>query len=163
MVYMRGGKLRIAGRTDPVRIQPRMKLHVPFMALLNKESHHVKIPFRGNALLSGIKAAPRLQLRTVESIGLRPHLENNGIDAAIFQEIELADKATPHFRRGHLLVFPLEGRLYPCSPELPLGVFRQRFTLWHLYGLARGDTSHPQHEQAFCYAYSYIFHSHSVF
>lgn len=86
------GETGVSRRARPVRIQPSVKLHVPFMAFLDQEGHRVELTCRGYALLSGEEAAPRLDIGFIESVRLGAHLKDDGVDAACLQVIKLADE-----------------------------------------------------------------------
>ncbi|OAV73558.1 hypothetical protein Barb7_02953 [Bacteroidales bacterium Barb7] len=113
-------------RAGAVRVQPRMKLHRPLMALVNQESRYVKVSLRCPSLPSGVKAAPRLNLRTVKGIRLRSYLKDNGIDAAIVQIVQLADEIPLQLSDRHLPVFFLKGCLYPRSAKLVFRILCRR-------------------------------------
>ena len=116
------GETGVSRRARPVRIQPSVKLHVPFMAFLDQEGHRVELTCRGYALLSGEEAAPRLDIGFIESVRLGAHLKDDGVDAACLQVIKLADEVFFHPGGSHILVFALKSGLYPCSPKLSLGL-----------------------------------------
>ena len=69
----------------PVRVEPGMEFHTAGMALLRHEEERVPEGIRSLALGAGEIPRPRLYFRDVESIRLRPDLEEYGVAAAHLQ------------------------------------------------------------------------------
>ena len=63
---------------DSIRIEPCMQLQTIGVALLNKISEGVKAAGRRLSLLTGEYTAPGHDFRSIQRIGGRPHLQENG-------------------------------------------------------------------------------------
>ena len=144
IIYMCRREPRVARRTGPVRIQPGVKLHAPLVALVDQEGDQVKIALRRPSLLARIKTAPRLDLGRIKRVRLRPYLENDRVNPAIAQEIQLAPEIFLHLGNRHGRVLALKSGLYPGSTELPFRglppFYLPRGGL--TTGRARGDDNH---------------------
>ena len=69
-----------------------MKLHTTLVALFNHKFHGIPIRIGCLSLYTGQKAAPRFQLRSIESIGFGTYLKDNGINACLLQGVQLTDQ-----------------------------------------------------------------------
>ena len=105
----------------PIRVDPRMELHSPFMAFVNHKLHRVPIRRRCLSLHTGQETAPRLQLRSIQGIRFGAHLKYDCIDTCSLQRVELINEC----------LFQLLGRyateltihcLYPRSAEFSLRI-----------------------------------------
>ena len=67
-----------------------MQLHAAGVTLVNHPLQRVPVGLRRCALLPGEETAPRLQLAGVERVGLRPYLEEVGVDIAALQSVEVS-------------------------------------------------------------------------
>src|SRR5690606_39411240 len=62
-----------------VRIEPRMQLEAARMRLANRELERIVPGVRRTALLTGQVRRPRLQLRRVQRIRSRTHVQHDGV------------------------------------------------------------------------------------
>jgi len=67
-----------------------VELHASAVALVNHPLKGVPVGHRGHALLTGEESAPWLQLAGVEGVTLGPDLEEDGVDIAALQSIEVS-------------------------------------------------------------------------
>ena len=125
-------------RPCPIRVDPRMNLHVALVAFLHHELQRVPRGRRRFPLHSGQIPAPRLERRLVQGVGLSPHLKDNGIDARPLQVVELSRQSPFHLLRRHSLKLPVDA-LNPRAAkltfrELPLSVCRANAEKKHRSG-----------------------------
>ena len=97
-----------------------MQLHAALVALLHHPLQGVPVGLRCHALLPGEESAPGLDLALVERIALRPHLEDDGIDAVFLQLVELIGQRALHGIAAHARPLAVDS-LYPGAAKLSFG------------------------------------------
>ena len=120
-VGMHGRQSTCAFRLGTIRINPRMKFHVPLVAFLNHKLQRVPHRRRSFSLHTGQETAPWFVRRFIQGIRLCPHLKNDGIDTSLLQVVQLAHQHLLHFLRRHTLELSVY-TLYPGSAKLPFGI-----------------------------------------
>ena len=133
---MVGGQLMGGLGLCPIRIDPRMEFHAPFVALVYHPLERIPVRRRCQPLLSGEETAPRLQFAGVERIALRSYLEDDGVDAVLLQFVELIRQRALHFLGRHTEELSVHA-LYPCSSELSL--LLRAVGRYGLVGVAGGE------------------------
>ena len=96
-----------------------MEFHTSGMAGSNHELQGVPALIGISSLLACEETAPRLVIGNIERIGLRPHLEDDGIHACLLKGVELFGKTLLLLGRSHAVVLPVDD-LHPCPTKLPL-------------------------------------------
>ena len=123
MIDVRCGERLIGISSHPIRVEPRMQLHVAGMTLLDHILQRVPQRFGSHALLPGQILAPRFKLRTIKGIGRRAHLKNNRIDTDMLQTIQHLVEIVLHRIPIHLHVVTLTYRVNPCAAKFSFRVF----------------------------------------
>ncbi len=86
--YVPGRHALAAGGRDAVGVEPGVQLHAAGVGLVDDKLQ--RVPCRRRRLASGTEiAAPWLEPRGIEGVGLRAHLEDDGVDAGGLQRVEL--------------------------------------------------------------------------
>ena len=119
---MVGGQRLLGGRRHPVGIEPSMELHAAAVCLGDGEFHRIPHRIRSFAPFAGQPCAPGLQLRLVDGIGRRPHLEYHHIAAGILQLVELVHDIGPGLFGALVLPLTLADDMKPGPPELPFRI-----------------------------------------
>ena len=99
-----------------IRINPSMNLHTALVALIHHPLQWIPIRRRGLSLLSGEETTPRFKATFIESVALRSHLEDDGVDAVTLQLIELRRERLLHLQGFHAQELSVN-TLYPSSSE----------------------------------------------
>ena len=81
-----------------VRIDPSMKLHTSAVSLVDNKLEGIP-ERRGRFTAVGKIPAPWFELACVESVGLRPDLENHGVNTHCLEAVELGAKVCLVFVR----------------------------------------------------------------
>ena len=116
-----GGQHGGACRLGAVGVYPSVELHAAAVALVNHPLEGVPVGLGCHALLTGEKSAPGLQLAGVEGVALSPDLEEDGIDMAALQGIEMPPQGGLHPVAAQGLELSVN-TLDPAAPELSLGL-----------------------------------------
>ena len=98
-----------------------MKLHTTLVALFNHKFHGIPIRIGCLSLYTGQKAAPRFQLRSIESIGFGTYLKDNGINACLLQGVQLTDQGLFQLLGGNSAELSVNS-LYPGCTKFTFGV-----------------------------------------
>lgn len=77
---------------NAVGVEPCVEFHAASVALVHHEFQRVPLRLGGYTLCARKEAAPRLDFRLVESIGLRTHLEYHGVHSGSLQLVEQRDE-----------------------------------------------------------------------
>ena len=126
IIYMFRRQLVLQGGFHPIRINPGMKLHIPFPAFLNHKLQRVPIRRRGLAGSASQETAPRLQFRRIEGVGARTHLEKHGVAACGFKFVELVAEVCLCLICCHFGILALMHCVDPCSTEFLFRIFGMR-------------------------------------
>ena len=128
MINMFRRQLIFQRSLHPVRIDPGMKLHIPFPALFNHKLHRVPHRRRYLPLRPCQETAPRFMLRSIQRIRFGTHLENNGIDTCPLKRIQLINQRLFQLPGRNTFELPVDS-LYPRSTKFTFGIF---IAGWHL-------------------------------
>ncbi len=123
VIYMSGGQLLSGRGGHSVRVKPCVEFHAACMTFPDHELKRIPIRTRSLAAV-GKKTAPRFKAAFIESIGLRAHLKDNGIDTGEAQAVELPTQIFLIGFGGICLVLGLVYGVHPCATEFTLGVQR---------------------------------------
>jgi len=125
IIYMFRRQLVLQGGFHPIRINPGMKLHIPFPAFLNHELHRVPHRRRHLSLCPCQKTAPRFMLRSIQRIRFGTHLKDNRINTRPLKRVQLANQCLFQSFCGNTAKLSVDS-LYPCSTKLTFGIFVAR-------------------------------------
>ena len=114
------GQLLRAFRLGTVRIDPRMQLHAPRVALPDHPFQRIPIGRGRCALPPGQVTAPRFEATGIERVEFWAHLKQDGVDAAFLQLVQLVGQRPLHLHRTHPHELVIH-TLYPRAPELAFG------------------------------------------
>ena len=120
----RVGDLPADCMVGPVGIEPGVQLEAARVGRLDPELERVVERFRRFALFAGEVVRPRFQRAGVEGVCLRPHLEDDGVEVVIGQQVEQGDGfCFLLFYRQPRLARPVDIGYggYPGGAELALG------------------------------------------
>ena len=121
IINMIGRQLVLGRVPHAVRVYPGVQLHAALVAFVYHELQGIPIRVGRLSLHPRQVAAPRLQARGVERIGLRAYLEEDGVDARLLQGVELVDQRLLHFLRRHTFELAVDG-LYPGTAKFAFGM-----------------------------------------